>query len=72
MRTEHDSLQEEHSASTSELEICKGFLKDDEVLPLPSSYKFLEDVYRCTEQITTMLHNRNETITFEKLKVAVQ
>ena len=32
----------------------------------------LEEVYRCTEQITTMLHNRNETITFEKLKVAVQ
>ena len=45
MRTEHDSLQEEHSAATSELELCKGFLKDDKVLPLPSSYKFLEDVH---------------------------
>ena len=47
-------------------------VKDDGTLPLPFSYKFLEEVYRCTEQITTMLHNRSETITFEKLKVAVQ
>lgn len=28
--------------------------------------------YRCSEQITAMLHNRKEAITFEKLKVAVQ
>ena len=26
MRTEHDSLQEEHSAATSELEMCKVHL----------------------------------------------
>ena len=47
-------------------------LKDDGSFPLPFSYKFLEEVFRCTEQISTMLHNRRETITFEKMKVAVQ
>jgi len=47
-------------------------LKDDGTFPLPYSYKFLEEVFRCTEQITAMLHNRQETITFEKLKLAVQ
>ena len=34
--------------------------------------KFLEEVFRCTEQVSTMLHNRREAITFEKMKVAVQ
>ena len=47
-------------------------VKDDGTLPLPFSYKFLEEVFRCTEQISTMLHNRKETITFDKLKAAVQ
>jgi len=47
-------------------------LKDDGSFPLPYSYKFLEEVFRCTEQITAMLHNRQEVITFEKLKLAVQ
>jgi len=47
-------------------------LKDDGTFPLPYSYKFLEEVFRCTEQITAMLHNRQEVITFEKLKLAVQ
>jgi len=47
-------------------------LKGDGTLPLPYSYKFLEEVFRCSEQITAMLHNRKEAITFEKLKVAVQ
>ena len=28
--------------------------------------------FRCSEQITAMLHNRKEAITFEKLKIAVQ
>jgi len=47
-------------------------LKGDGTLPLPYSYKFLEEVFRCSEQITAMLHNRKEAITFEKLKIAVQ
>ena len=47
-------------------------IKDDGSFPLPFSYKFLEEVFRCTEQVSTMLHNRREAITFEKMKVAVQ
>ena len=41
-------------------------------LPLPGSFKYLDDIFRCTEQIVAMLHNRQEIITFDKLKTAVQ
>ena len=65
-------LKTEYEKSPAYIKFHGLSVKDDGTLPLPFSYKFLEEVYRCTEQITTMLHNRNETITFEKLKVAVQ
>jgi len=42
------------------------------VLPLPFTYKFLSEIFRCTEQIAAMLHNRKEIITVEKLKTGVQ
>ena len=65
-------VKTDYEASPAYLQYHSLSLKSDGDLPLPFSYKFLEEVYRCTEQISTMLHNRNETITFEKLKVAVQ
>jgi len=46
--------------------------KGDGTLPLPYTYKFLAEVFRCTDTIAAMLHNRKEIITVEKLKVAVQ
>jgi len=47
-------------------------VKDDGELPLPYSYKFLAEVFRCTDTIAAMLHNRKEAITVEKMKVSVQ
>jgi len=46
--------------------------KKDENFPLPYTYKFLAEVFRCTDTIAAMLHNRKEIITVEKLKTAVQ
>ena len=46
--------------------------KDDGVLPLPYTYSFLAEVFRCTETIAAMLHNRQEVITVEKLKKGVE
>jgi len=46
--------------------------KGDGTLPLPATYKFLAEVFRCTDTIAAMLHNRKEIITVEKLKTAVQ
>jgi len=44
----------------------------DGSLPLPFSYKFLGEVFRCTDTVISMLHNRREMITLEKIKKAVQ
>lgn len=41
-------------------------------LPLPYKYRCLVDVFRCVESICSMFYNRKETITFKKLKPAVQ
>jgi len=41
-------------------------------LPLPYTYKLLAEVFRCTDTIMGMLHNRREIATLEKLKKAVQ
>lgn len=46
--------------------------KGDGTLPLPYTYKFLAEVFRCTDTIAAMLHNRKEIITVEKMKTAVQ
>jgi len=44
----------------------------DGSLPLPFSYKFLGEVFRCADTVISMLHNRQEIITLEKIKKAVQ
>ncbi|CAD1475289.1 unnamed protein product, partial [Heterotrigona itama] len=41
-------------------------------LPLPYHYRFLAEAFRCVDTISAMLFNRKETITFKKLKPAVQ
>ncbi|KAL4235191.1 replication licensing factor Cdt1 [Mactra antiquata] len=41
-------------------------------LNLPYKYKLLADQFRGMDQVVSMLHNRNETCTFSKLKHAVQ
>ena len=46
--------------------------KDSGQLPLPYTYKFLAEVFKCTEVVGAMLHNRQEVITVEKFKKGVQ
>ena len=41
-------------------------------LPLPYSYQLLEEKFRCTDTVVSMLQKRKEICTFEKLKAAVQ
>ncbi|KAG7211391.1 hypothetical protein KM043_010679 [Ampulex compressa] len=41
-------------------------------LPLPYSYRFLAEAFRCVDTVSAMLYNRKEIITFKKLKPAVQ
>lgn len=41
-------------------------------LQLPYKYRCLSEVFRCVESICSMFYNRKETITFKKLKPAVQ
>ncbi|XP_076248492.1 chromatin licensing and DNA replication factor double parked [Calliopsis andreniformis] len=41
-------------------------------LPLPYSYRFLAEAFRCMDTVSAMLFNRKETITFKKLKPSVQ
>lgn len=41
-------------------------------LPLPYSYQLLEEKFRCTDTVVSMLQKRKEICTFEKLKTAVQ
>ncbi|KAK7793560.1 hypothetical protein R5R35_000397 [Gryllus longicercus] len=41
-------------------------------LTLPYSYRFLEEIFRCVDTVTSMMYNRRETVTFDKLKSGVQ
>ncbi|XP_038067962.1 DNA replication factor Cdt1-like [Patiria miniata] len=41
-------------------------------LNLPFKYKLLEEMFRSTDTVVSMLHNRSETCSFPKLKQAVQ
>ncbi|XP_034182262.1 chromatin licensing and DNA replication factor double parked [Osmia lignaria lignaria] len=41
-------------------------------LPLPYKYRFLAEAFRCVDTVSAILFNRKETITFKKLKPAVQ
>jgi len=39
----------------------------DRTLPLPYSYKMLAEVFRCSDTVVSMLHNRKEVINLDKL-----
>ncbi|XP_071511171.1 DNA replication factor Cdt1-like [Diadema antillarum] len=41
-------------------------------LSLPFKYRSLEDTFRCSDTVVSMLHNRMETCTYSKLKHGVQ
>ena len=41
-------------------------------LTLPFKYRYLEEVFRSVDQIVSLMHNRKERVTFEKLKPSVQ
>ncbi|XP_026762568.2 DNA replication factor Cdt1 [Galleria mellonella] len=41
-------------------------------LPLPHQYKFLAELFRGIETVVALLYNRNEKITFTKLKPSIQ
>ncbi|CAK1586071.1 unnamed protein product [Parnassius mnemosyne] len=41
-------------------------------LPLPHHYRFLAELFRGMETVVALLHNRNEKITFTKLKPSIQ
>ncbi|KAM3966347.1 chromatin licensing and DNA replication factor double parked [Aphomia sociella] len=41
-------------------------------LPLPHHYKFLAELFRGIETVVALLYNRNEKITFTKLKPSIQ
>lgn len=41
-------------------------------LPLPHQYRFLAEIFRGMETVVALLYNRNEKITFAKLKPSVQ
>lgn len=41
-------------------------------LVLPYKYKILVDIFHCTDMVVSLLHNRQETCTFSKLKNSVQ
>ncbi|KAJ2943722.1 hypothetical protein O0L34_g16835 [Tuta absoluta] len=41
-------------------------------LPLPHQYRFLAELFRGMETVVAMLYNRNEKVTFNKLKPSVQ
>ena len=41
-------------------------------LTLPYKYKLLEDMFRGADTVISIMHNRLERVTFDKLKQAVQ
>lgn len=45
---------------------------DKSGLQLPFKYRNLAEMFKCCESVCSMFHNRHETITFKKLKPAVQ
>ena len=55
---------------TSEMPLLLATLPAE--LPLPYSYQLLEEKFRCTDTVVSMLQKRKEICTFEKLKTAVQ
>jgi len=44
----------------------------DRTLPLPLSYKAIAEFFRCCDTVVAMMHNRQEIITFNKLKKGVE
>ncbi|XP_068232688.1 LOW QUALITY PROTEIN: DNA replication factor Cdt1 [Palaemon carinicauda] len=46
--------------------------KPSEELVLPFKYRFVKEVFRAVDTVVSLLHNRQEVITFSKLKSAVQ
>ena len=56
----------------SHARVVQHDVEDYRSLPLPFSYKFLGEVFKCTDTVISMLHNRQEVITLEKIKKAVQ
>ncbi|XP_064106846.1 DNA replication factor Cdt1-like [Macrobrachium nipponense] len=46
--------------------------KPSEELVLPYKYRFVKEVFRAVDTVVSLLHNRQEVITFSKLKSAVQ
>jgi len=43
----------------------------DRTLPLPYSYRFLAEVFRCTDTVVSMLNNRKEVINLDKVSKSV-
>lgn len=64
--------KEDYQKSPAFIQYHNLALKGDGTLPLPYTYKFLAEVFRCTDTIASMLNNRKEIITVEKMKTAVQ
>ncbi|XP_069955903.1 DNA replication factor Cdt1 [Cherax quadricarinatus] len=46
--------------------------KPSEELVLPYKYRFVKEVFRAVDTVVSLLHNRQEVITYSKLKPAVQ
>ncbi|XP_071548381.1 DNA replication factor Cdt1 [Panulirus ornatus] len=46
--------------------------KPSEELVLPFKYRFVKEVFRAVDTVVSLLHNRQEVITYSKLKPAVQ
>jgi len=66
------AAKDEYEATPAYISYHNLAIKGDGTFPLPYTYKFLAEVFRCTDTIAAMLHNRKEIITVEKLKTAVQ
>jgi len=64
--------KEEYEKTPAYISFHNLAAKGDGTLPLPYTYKFLAEVFRCTDTIAAMLHNRKEIITVDKMKTAVQ
>jgi len=64
--------KEDYEKSPAYISFHNLAVKGDGTLPLPYTYKFLAEVFRCTDTIASMLNNRKEIITVEKMKTAVQ
>lgn len=46
--------------------------KPSEELVLPFKYRFIKEVFKAVDTVVSLLHNRQEVITYSKLKPAVQ